>query len=64
MPRLLPDKDTAVSKFEKLISALASVGLATEVRNGDNSSVLVFCKVASEEHLHGEIYRSRYVRCC
>ncbi|KAL0265256.1 hypothetical protein SLS55_001221 [Diplodia seriata] len=53
------DKDTALSKFEQLIAALSSVGLATEVRNGEDSSLLVFCKVASEEHLYGEVYRSR-----
>ncbi|OJD39909.1 plasma membrane channel protein [Diplodia corticola] len=52
-------KDAALSKFEKLIAALSSVGLATEVRNGEDSSLLVFCKVASEEHLYGEVYRSR-----
>ncbi|KAF2085021.1 DUF590-domain-containing protein [Saccharata proteae CBS 121410] len=45
------DKDAAIAKFEKLIQALASVGLATEVRNGENHSVLVFVRVASEEHL-------------
>lgn len=56
-----PDKNTALSQFEKLITTLSNVGLATEVRNGEDSSVLVFCKVASEEHLYGEIYRSRYV---
>ena len=38
---------------------LASVGLATEVRNGEHHSILVFTKVASEEHLFGEVYRSR-----
>jgi anoctamin-10 len=37
------------------------VGLATEVRNGGKHSLLVFVKVASEEHLFGEVYRSRYV---
>lgn len=53
------DKAVAVAKFEQLVQALASVGLATEVRNGDKHSVLVFVKVASEEHLFGEVYRSR-----
>lgn len=43
------------------MQTLASVGLATEVRNGDKHSVLVFVKVASEEHLFGEVYRSRWV---
>lgn len=47
-------------QFAKLVQTLANVGLATEVRNGENQSVLVFIKVASEEHLFGEVYRSRY----
>ncbi|KAJ9668071.1 hypothetical protein H2201_001877 [Coniosporium apollinis] len=53
------DKQTAIVTFEKLIQALSSVGLATEVRNGGNHSVLVFTRVASERHLYGEVYRSR-----
>jgi hypothetical protein len=36
------------------------VGLQTEVRSGDNHSILLFTKVASDEHLFGEVYRSRY----
>lgn len=35
------------------------MGLATEVRNGEDHSLLVLVKVASEEHLYAEIYRSR-----
>lgn len=38
---------------------LASVGLATEARNGGNDSVLVFVKVASDQYMHAEVYRSR-----
>ncbi|KAF1999643.1 DUF590-domain-containing protein [Amniculicola lignicola CBS 123094] len=53
------DKATAAAKFERLVEALASVGLDTEVRNGDNHSVLLFVRVASDEHLFGEVYRSR-----
>ncbi|KAL2358667.1 calcium-activated chloride channel-domain-containing protein [Cryomyces antarcticus] len=53
------EKATAVKRFERLVSALSSVGLATEVRNGNKHSLLVFVKVASEEHLFGEVYRSR-----
>ena len=56
---MLPDKAKAGERFEQLIKALASVGLATEVRNGENHSLLVFTKVASEDHMYGEIYRSR-----
>lgn len=54
------DKAKAAAQFEKLVKALANVGLATEVRNGEKQSLLVFVKVASEEHLFGEVYRSRY----
>ncbi|GAB7361927.1 hypothetical protein MBLNU230_g1965t1 [Neophaeotheca triangularis] len=53
------DKPKAAERFDKLLEALANVGLATEVRNGDNHALLVFCKVASELHFFGEIYRSR-----
>ncbi|KAK4547670.1 hypothetical protein LTR36_000627 [Oleoguttula mirabilis] len=53
------DKATAEARFEELVHRLASVGLATEVRNGENHSLLVFTRVASEEHMFGEIYRSR-----
>ncbi|KAF2165713.1 hypothetical protein M409DRAFT_67080 [Zasmidium cellare ATCC 36951] len=53
------EKAKATASFEKLCHKLSSVGLATEVRNGEDSSVLVFVKVASDEHMHAEIYRSR-----
>lgn len=53
------DKEKAEQRFQQLAKALATVGLATEVRNGENHSLLVFVKVASEEHMFGEIYRSR-----
>lgn len=43
------------------MEGLASVGLQTEVRNGDHHSVLLFVRVASDEHLFGEVYRSRSV---
>jgi anoctamin-10 len=44
------------------VESLSSVGLQTEVRNGDSHSVLVFARVASDEHLFGEVYRSRSVQ--
>jgi anoctamin-10 len=56
------DKAKAIAQFEKLCEALSNVGLQTEVRNGDAHSVLLFVRVASDEHLHGEVYRSRYLR--
>lgn len=55
----VPGKDEAAAGFEKLVQALATVGLAIEVRNGDNCSVLVFVKVGSDKRLNNEIYRSR-----
>ena len=45
--------------FRSLMQALARVGLAIEVRNGENCSLLVLVKVASDEHLNNAIYRSR-----
>jgi anoctamin-10 len=53
------DKAKAVAQFEKLCEALANVGLQTEVRNGESHSILLFVRVASDEHLFGEVYRSR-----
>ncbi|PWW72989.1 DUF590-domain-containing protein [Tuber magnatum] len=52
-------KEKAEAQFEKLIVALDSVGLRTEVRDGANGSVLVFVTVRSERKLIGEVYRSR-----
>jgi hypothetical protein len=43
----------------KLIKALNDVGLATEVRNGDNCSLLIFVKSASDTHLKSQVYQSR-----
>jgi len=53
------DKALAAARFEKLVQSLASVGLETEARPGGKHSVLLFIRVASEEHLFGEVYRSR-----
>jgi len=53
------DKAKAAAQFEKLCQALANVGLQTEARNGENQSLLLFVRVASDEHLFGEVYRSR-----
>lgn len=35
------------------------IGLTTEVRNGDNCTLLIFVKAASEKHLQAEVYRAR-----
>ena len=48
------------ANFTELIEALTKVGLATEVRSGgDDSSLLIFVKVASEKYLATQIYRER-----
>ncbi|CAN8102213.1 unnamed protein product [Discula destructiva] len=49
----------AEAAFVQLIEALASVGLASEVRRGSGSSLLVFVKIASENLLKQQIYRYR-----
>ncbi|KAI1324170.1 DUF590-domain-containing protein [Xylariaceae sp. FL0255] len=53
------DKAQGEAGFTQLIESLTKVGLATEVRNGDASSLLVFVKVASNEYLTSQIYRER-----
>lgn len=55
------EKQKAMERFATLVERLASVGLATETRLGKDHSLLVFVRVISEEHMHGEVYRSRYV---
>ena len=52
-------KAEALRSFRDLVQALAKVGLAIEVRNGENCSLLVFVKVASNERLNNAVYRSR-----
>ena len=42
-----------------MIARLSAVGLETEVRLGENHTLLVFLRMASEEHMFGEVYRSR-----
>ncbi|KAI0470159.1 DUF590-domain-containing protein [Xylaria cf. heliscus] len=53
------DKAEAEAGFIQLIEVLTKVGLASEVRYGDDSSVLVFVKVASNQYLASQIYRER-----
>ncbi|KAI0483162.1 DUF590-domain-containing protein [Xylariaceae sp. FL0804] len=53
------DKAEAEAAYVQLIEALTRVGLASEVREGDDSSVLIFVKVASDRHLSTQIYRER-----
>ena len=53
------DNVEARNGFTALMQSLAGVGLATEVRNGDNCSLLVFIKVGSDKRFAHEVYRSR-----
>ena len=55
------DKSEALNEFQKLIQSLAQVGLQTEVRNGENHTILIFVKAANDEALGTAVYRSRYV---
>ncbi|KAJ4390016.1 hypothetical protein N0V93_007489 [Gnomoniopsis smithogilvyi] len=57
----IPPEESAKAEaaFVQLIEALTRVGLATEVRRGAGSSVLVFVKIASENLLKQQIYRYR-----
>jgi hypothetical protein len=54
-------KSSAQADYEKLIEALARVGLNIEVRSGENQSILVFVKATNDERFNNQIYRSRYV---
>jgi hypothetical protein len=56
------DKKEALAQFEELIKALVSVGLETEVRQGEDNTLLVFVKESSKDHLNSEVYRSRYAQ--
>lgn len=53
------DKTQSTAQFEQLCKTLASVGLQIEARQGEGDTILLFARVASEEHLYGEVYRSR-----
>ncbi|KAI1079212.1 DUF590-domain-containing protein [Whalleya microplaca] len=53
------DGAEAEAGFTQLIEALTLAGLASEVRDGDGNSVLVFVKVASDKYLTTHIYRER-----
>lgn len=59
IPLTKPEAAEAEASFVQLVEALASVGFATEVRNGGKSSLLVFVKIASEKLLRDQVYRYR-----
>jgi len=52
-------KADAREGFARLLKALATVGLQIEVRNGNNCSLLVLVKVASDRVLNHHIHKSR-----
>ncbi|KAJ5730690.1 Acyl-CoA N-acyltransferase [Penicillium malachiteum] len=52
------DQPQAIENLEKLLRALNDVGLQTEVRQGDETSLLVFVR-ASKSQLKQAVYRSR-----
>jgi len=54
------DIQESIANFQNLIRALAEVQLETQVRNGDNLSLLVFVKAGSEQRLSNAVYKSRY----
>lgn len=56
---LATEREEAEAGFVQLIEALVNVGLATEVRNGDGDSILVFVKIASDRVLGDQAYRAR-----
>ncbi|KAL2422123.1 hypothetical protein ABEF95_010231 [Exophiala dermatitidis] len=53
------DKQAATTQFKKLIRALGETGLTTEVRRGDETSLLIFVKVSDEKIFANVVYRSR-----
>lgn len=52
------DQSQAIKELEKLLRTLASVGLQTEVRQGDETSLLIFVR-ATSKRLKRAVYRSR-----
>ncbi|KAE8354375.1 calcium-activated chloride channel-domain-containing protein [Aspergillus coremiiformis] len=51
--------DQACQQLELLLRRLSEVGLQTEVREGDESSVLVFVRASRKERLKRAVYQSR-----
>lgn len=54
-----PDRADAEASFVQLIESLTHAGLATEVRHGKGTTLLIFVKVASPALLSSHIYRAR-----
>lgn len=53
------ERAEAEAGFVQLVEALTHVGLATEVRSGEEDSLLVFVKIISRDLLAQHVYRSR-----
>ncbi|KAK7420858.1 hypothetical protein QQZ08_010187 [Neonectria magnoliae] len=53
------ERAEAEAGFVQLIEALTSIGLATEVRHGDQDSLLILVKMASPDLLAQQVYRAR-----
>ncbi|KAE8380103.1 calcium-activated chloride channel-domain-containing protein [Aspergillus bertholletiae] len=53
------DADKASQQLELLLRRLSEVGLQTEVREGDESSVLVFVRASRKKNLQRAVYQSR-----
>ncbi len=53
------DKQAGIAQFQKLVRALAETGLTTEVRRGDETSLLVFVRAADEQVFANVVFRSR-----
>lgn len=55
---LRPDQSQAIEQLEKLLRTLTEIGLQTEVRQGDETSLLIFVR-ASTKQLKRAVHRSR-----
>ena len=56
---MIADGSQAAQQLESLLHKLADIGLQTEVRQGDESTLLVFAR-ATKKSLKRAVYQSRY----
>ena len=52
-------KRDAENELEKLLKALAGVGLTIEVRNGESQSLLILVRAPAGKRFYNTVYRSR-----
>lgn len=57
---IIADGSQAAQQLESLLHKLAEIGLQTEVRQGDESTLLIFAR-ATKQSLKRAVYQSRYV---